>query len=147
MNEFCAKKGIKREFSVARTPQQNGVAERKNRTLIEAARTMLADSLLPIPFWTEAVYTACYVPNRVLVTKPQNKTPYELLIGSSGKNKGPSQEYILLPLQPHRTRIPVKDVVQDTRAQTSKNASPDKDIQVSEDVFDKEGQHQMPEDE
>ncbi|GJR59506.1 ribonuclease H-like domain-containing protein [Tanacetum coccineum] len=50
MNEFYAKKGIKREFSVARTPQQNGVAERKNRTLIEAARTMLADSLLPIPF-------------------------------------------------------------------------------------------------
>ncbi|GJV28441.1 putative ribonuclease H-like domain-containing protein [Tanacetum coccineum] len=80
MNEFCAKKGIKREFSVARTPQQNGVAERKNRTLIEAARTMLADSLLPIPFWAEAVNTACYVLNRVLVTKPQNKTPYELLI-------------------------------------------------------------------
>ncbi|GKG05781.1 putative ribonuclease H-like domain-containing protein, partial [Tanacetum coccineum] len=45
MNEFCAKKGIKREYSIARTPQQNGVAERKNRTLIEAARTMLADSL------------------------------------------------------------------------------------------------------
>ncbi|GKB12754.1 ribonuclease H-like domain-containing protein [Tanacetum coccineum] len=54
MNEFCAKKGIKREFSVARTPQQNGVAERKNRTLIEAARTMLAELLLPIPFWAEA---------------------------------------------------------------------------------------------
>ncbi|GJY96216.1 retrovirus-related pol polyprotein from transposon TNT 1-94 [Tanacetum coccineum] len=46
MNEFCAKKGIQREYSIARTPQQNGVAERKNRTLIEAARTMLADSLL-----------------------------------------------------------------------------------------------------
>nr|GFA45341.1 ribonuclease H-like domain-containing protein [Tanacetum cinerariifolium] len=45
---------IEREFSVARTQQQNRVAERKNRTLIEAARTMLADSLLPIPFWTEA---------------------------------------------------------------------------------------------
>ncbi|GJX74368.1 putative ribonuclease H-like domain-containing protein [Tanacetum coccineum] len=69
--------------SGARTPQQNGVAERKNRTLIEAARTMLADSLLPIPFWAEAVNTACYVLNRVLVTKPQNKTPYELLIGKS----------------------------------------------------------------
>ncbi|GJT63740.1 ribonuclease H-like domain-containing protein [Tanacetum coccineum] len=81
MNEFCAKKGIKREFSVARTPQQNGVVERKNRTLIEAARTMLADSLLPIPFWVEAVNTPCYVLNRVLVTKPQNKTPCELLIG------------------------------------------------------------------
>ncbi|GJR79954.1 putative ribonuclease H-like domain-containing protein, partial [Tanacetum coccineum] len=171
MNELCAKKGIKREFSVARTPQQNGVAERKNRTLIEAARTM------------------------VLVTKPQNKTPYGLLIGkfdgksdegyllgystsskafrvynkrtkrveenlhnnfledqpnvvgtgpnwmfdldfltnsmnyipvsvenqvitqdsfvagSSGKDKGPTQEYVLLPLQPHRTRILVKDVM------------------------------------
>ncbi|GKE01120.1 retrovirus-related pol polyprotein from transposon TNT 1-94 [Tanacetum coccineum] len=80
MNQFCGIKGIKREFSNARTPQQNGVAERKNRTLIEAARTMLADSLLPIPFWAEAVNTACYVQNRVLVTKPHNKTPYELLL-------------------------------------------------------------------
>nr|GEW89961.1 Gag-Pol polyprotein [Tanacetum cinerariifolium] len=50
-NQLCLKvKGIKKEFSVPRTPQQNGIAERKNRTLIEAARTMLADSLLPIPF-------------------------------------------------------------------------------------------------
>ncbi|GJY06016.1 putative ribonuclease H-like domain-containing protein [Tanacetum coccineum] len=76
MNQFCERKGIKREFSVARTPQQNGVAERKNRTLIEAARTMLADSKLPTTFWAEAVNTACYVQNRVLVTKPHNKTPY-----------------------------------------------------------------------
>nr|GFA18394.1 ribonuclease H-like domain-containing protein [Tanacetum cinerariifolium] len=81
MNQFCGIKGIKREFSNARALQQNRVAERKNRTLIEAARTMLADSLLPIPFWAEAVNTACYVQNRVLVTKPHNKTPYELLIG------------------------------------------------------------------
>ncbi|GJX68219.1 putative ribonuclease H-like domain-containing protein [Tanacetum coccineum] len=81
MNQFCQMKGIKREFGVARTPQQNGVAERKNRTLIEAARTMLADSLLPTIFWVEAINTACYVQNRVLVTKPHNKTPYELLIG------------------------------------------------------------------
>nr|GEV45440.1 hypothetical protein [Tanacetum cinerariifolium] len=69
------------EFSVPRTPQQNGIAKRKNRTLIEAARTMLADLLLPIPFWAEAVNNACCVQNRVLVTKPQNKTPYELLHG------------------------------------------------------------------
>ncbi|GJV22795.1 putative ribonuclease H-like domain-containing protein [Tanacetum coccineum] len=60
MNQFCERKGIKREFSVARTPQQNGVAERKNRTLIEATRTMLADSKLPTTFWAEAVNTACY---------------------------------------------------------------------------------------
>ncbi|GKA01315.1 putative ribonuclease H-like domain-containing protein [Tanacetum coccineum] len=79
MNQFCGMKGIKMEFSVARTPQQNGVAERKNRTLIEAARTMLADSFLPTTFWAEAVNTSCYVQNRVLVTKPYNKTPYELL--------------------------------------------------------------------
>ncbi|GKB44517.1 ribonuclease H-like domain-containing protein [Tanacetum coccineum] len=81
MDEFCRQKGIKREYSVARTPQQNGVAERKNRTLIKAARTMLADSLLPTLFWAEAVNIACYVLNRVLVTKPHNKTPYELIIG------------------------------------------------------------------
>ncbi|GJX42509.1 putative ribonuclease H-like domain-containing protein [Tanacetum coccineum] len=79
--EFCGSKGIKREYSNARTPQQNRVAERKNRTLIEAARTMLADSFLPNTFWAEAVSTACYVLNRVLVTKPHNKTPYELLTG------------------------------------------------------------------
>ncbi|GKF23286.1 putative ribonuclease H-like domain-containing protein [Tanacetum coccineum] len=50
LNQFCGLKGIMREFSVSRTPQQNGVAERKNRSLIEAARTMLADSLLPTTF-------------------------------------------------------------------------------------------------
>nr|GEX03573.1 retrovirus-related Pol polyprotein from transposon TNT 1-94 [Tanacetum cinerariifolium] len=61
--------------------KQNGIVERKNRTLIEAARTILADSHLPISFWNEAVNTACYVQNRVLVTKPHNKTPYELLHG------------------------------------------------------------------
>nr|GEV83839.1 putative ribonuclease H-like domain-containing protein [Tanacetum cinerariifolium] len=74
-------KGIEREFSVPRTPQQNGIAKRKNRTFIKAAITMLADLLLPIPFWAKAINTACYVQNRVLVTKPHNKTPYELLHG------------------------------------------------------------------
>nr|GEZ11215.1 ribonuclease H-like domain-containing protein [Tanacetum cinerariifolium] len=72
---------IRMEFSVARTPQQNGVAERRNRTLIESARTMLADSKLPTTFWAKAVNTAYYVHNKVLVVKPQNKTPYELFRG------------------------------------------------------------------
>nr|GEV12482.1 ribonuclease H-like domain-containing protein [Tanacetum cinerariifolium] len=81
LNQFCGMKGIKREFSVARTHQHNRIAERKNKTLIEAAKTMLADSLLPITFWAEVVNTVCYVQNRVLVTKPHNKTPYELLHG------------------------------------------------------------------
>nr|GFA64203.1 hypothetical protein [Tanacetum cinerariifolium] len=127
LHQFYGIKGIKREFSVPRTPQQNGIDERKNRTLIEAAvgnkmhkafplleesshwqynfplpvegvltaRRMeipllkslhcydeeTANSLLPISFWAEAVNTDCYVKNRVLVTKPHNKTPYELLHG------------------------------------------------------------------
>nr|GEW70943.1 hypothetical protein [Tanacetum cinerariifolium] len=82
MNDFCSQKGIKREFSNARTPQQNGVAERRNRTLIEAARIMLAGAKLPITL-AEAVNTACYVQNRVLVNKSHNKTPYELVNGRS----------------------------------------------------------------
>ncbi|GJS50597.1 putative ribonuclease H-like domain-containing protein [Tanacetum coccineum] len=76
-------KGIKRDYSNARTPHQNEVAERKNKTLMEAARTMLANSKLPTMFWTEAVRTACYVLNRVLVTSPHNKTPYALLTGKT----------------------------------------------------------------
>ncbi|GJZ59611.1 putative ribonuclease H-like domain-containing protein [Tanacetum coccineum] len=65
MNQFYEMKGILRQYSVARTPQQNGVDERINMTLIEAAKTMLADSKLPTTFWAEAVNTACYVHNRV----------------------------------------------------------------------------------
>ncbi|KAI3729553.1 hypothetical protein L6452_18214 [Arctium lappa] len=79
LNTFCEEKGIERQYSAPRTPQQNGVAERRNRTLIEATRSLLADSKLPITFWAEAVNTACYVQNRVLVVKQKNKTPYELL--------------------------------------------------------------------
>ncbi|GJW13848.1 putative ribonuclease H-like domain-containing protein, partial [Tanacetum coccineum] len=57
MDDFCREKGIKREYNVSRTPQQNGIAKRRNRTLIEATRTMLADSKLPTTFWAEAVST------------------------------------------------------------------------------------------
>ncbi|GKB70458.1 putative ribonuclease H-like domain-containing protein [Tanacetum coccineum] len=82
MDDFCREKGIRREYSVARTPQQNGVAERRNRTLIKAARTMLADLAYLPQFWRcKVVSTACYVQNRVLVVKPHNKTPYELFRG------------------------------------------------------------------
>ncbi|GJT96144.1 putative ribonuclease H-like domain-containing protein [Tanacetum coccineum] len=62
INQFYEMKGILREFSVARTPQQNKVAERRNRIIIKAVRTMIADSKLPTTFWTKAVNTACYVP-------------------------------------------------------------------------------------
>nr|GEX92077.1 putative ribonuclease H-like domain-containing protein [Tanacetum cinerariifolium] len=95
--------GIKRVFSNARTPQQKGVAERRNKTLIEAARTMLADAKLPVTFWAEAVNTACYVQNRVLVNKSHNKTPYELFNGTKDaasqevKKDVSSLRYIALP--------------------------------------------------
>nr|GEX23165.1 hypothetical protein [Tanacetum cinerariifolium] len=69
LNQFCGMKRIKRKFNVPKTPQQNGIAERKNKTLIEAARTMLTYSLVPIPFWAEAVNTACYVQNRTRIVQ------------------------------------------------------------------------------
>nr|GEU31894.1 retrovirus-related Pol polyprotein from transposon TNT 1-94 [Tanacetum cinerariifolium] len=81
INQFGEMKDILRKFSVAKTPQQNKIVKKRNMTLIEAARTMLADSKLPATFWAEAVNGACYVQNRVLVVKPYNKTPYELFHG------------------------------------------------------------------
>ena len=77
--DFCTEKGISRQYSAPRTPQQNGVVERKNRTLVEAARTMLSESNLPTYFWAEAVNTACYTQNRTLINKDHQKTPYELM--------------------------------------------------------------------
>ena len=88
LNDFCTDKGISRQFSAPRTPQQNGVVERKNRTLIEAARTMLSESILPMYFWAEAVNTACYTQNRTLITKEHEKTPYEIMA-----NKNPTLKY------------------------------------------------------
>nr|GEY44934.1 ribonuclease H-like domain-containing protein [Tanacetum cinerariifolium] len=81
-NHTCVtyKKG-KQYRASCKTKPDKSVSQPLQRTLIEAARTMLADSLLPILFWAEAVNTACYIQNRVLVTKPHNKTPYELLLG------------------------------------------------------------------
>nr|GEY58982.1 ribonuclease H-like domain-containing protein [Tanacetum cinerariifolium] len=95
INQFYEIKGILRQYSVAKTPQQNGVAEKRNRILIEAAKTMLADSKLPTTFWAKAVNTVCYVKNRVLVVKPHNKTPYELfhdLQRSQGDGFQPSSD-------------------------------------------------------
>ncbi|KAJ9555966.1 hypothetical protein OSB04_010580 [Centaurea solstitialis] len=71
--------GIKHTFAAVRTPQQNGVVERRNRTLVEAARTMLAYSKLPMFLWAEAVDTACYTQNRSIVNNRFGKTPYELI--------------------------------------------------------------------
>ncbi len=78
---FCEKHGIFHEFSSPRTPQQNGVVERKNRTLQEMARTMIHENNLPKHFWAEAVNTACYVQNRIYIRPILEKTAYELFKG------------------------------------------------------------------
>ena len=76
--EFCETLGYTHNFSSPRTPQQNGVVERKNRTLQEMARTMIQDYSLPLYFWAEATQTTCYIINRVSIRPIIKKTPYEL---------------------------------------------------------------------
>ena len=79
--QYCDDHGIDHNFSAAGVPQQNGVVERKNRTLIEAGKTMINEAKLPQYFWAEAVNTACFTQNRSLINKAYNKTPYELWRG------------------------------------------------------------------
>jgi hypothetical protein len=78
---FLEKEGIKHEFSSLYTPQQNGVVERKNRTLLDMARTMLDEYKTPDRFWAEAINTACYSINRLYLHRILKKTSYELLTG------------------------------------------------------------------
>nr|GEV71883.1 hypothetical protein [Tanacetum cinerariifolium] len=78
LNQFCEMKGIKREFSVPRTPQQNGIAERKNRTRIEAARTMLADLLLPILFCINEVNVAGTLVPTIGQISPNNNNTFSV---------------------------------------------------------------------
>ncbi|GJU54080.1 hypothetical protein Tco_1227794 [Tanacetum coccineum] len=157
--------------------QQNGFVERKNMTLIEAARTIpfgcpltilnTLDSLgkfdgksdedqpnmagtgptwmFDLDFLTNSMnYIPVSIENQVNVDAG---TQDSYVAGSSRKDKGPTQEYILLPLQPHRTRILVEDVAPAAHEIPSESSPKDNDVQDSEDVADKEGQHQMTEDE
>ncbi|GJW91618.1 retrovirus-related pol polyprotein from transposon TNT 1-94 [Tanacetum coccineum] len=79
LRDYYEQVGISHETSVAQTPQQNGVVERRNRTLVEAARTMLIYAKAPLFLWAEAVATACYTQNRSIIRRRHGKTPYELL--------------------------------------------------------------------
>lgn len=79
--DYLKKEGIHHELTIPKTPQQNGVAERMNRTLVESVRSMLADSKLPKRFWAEALATATYLRNRCPTTAVKGKTPFEVLTG------------------------------------------------------------------
>jgi transposase InsO family protein len=79
--DYCSGHGIKMQFFVSKTPQQNGVVERKNRTIQEMARTMLMDSKLIDIFWTQVVHTRFHIQNRVMLRNNTDKTPYELWKG------------------------------------------------------------------
>nr|GFA56583.1 putative ribonuclease H-like domain-containing protein [Tanacetum cinerariifolium] len=79
LHDYYEEVGISHETSVARSPQQNGVVERRNHILIEAARTMLIYTQAPLFLWAEAVKTACFTQNRSIIHLRHGKTPYELL--------------------------------------------------------------------
>jgi transposase InsO family protein len=82
VEEYLEEEDIKHEFSAHYTPQQNGVVERKNRTLIDMARTMLGEFKTPERFWSEAVNTACHAINRLYLHRLLKKPSYELLTGN-----------------------------------------------------------------
>ncbi|GJU96017.1 retrovirus-related pol polyprotein from transposon TNT 1-94 [Tanacetum coccineum] len=79
LHAYFVQEGIEHQTSTARTPEQNGVVERRNRTLVEAARTMLSVAKVPLFFWAEAIATSCFTQNRSLVITRHEKTPYAII--------------------------------------------------------------------
>ena len=84
---FCEKNGIKKEFLAPKTPQQNGVVERKNRRIQEMARVMLLNKKIPQKFWGEAMNTSCHIGNRIYYRVGTKKTAYEIWNGKKPKVK------------------------------------------------------------
>ncbi|GJX14106.1 retrovirus-related pol polyprotein from transposon TNT 1-94 [Tanacetum coccineum] len=95
LHAYFAKEGIEHQTSTARTPEQNGVVGRRNRALVEAARTMLSAAKVPLYFWAEAIVTACFTQNRSLVIPRHEKTPYHIINGrkpSVNSSPGPQSQ-------------------------------------------------------
>ncbi|GKB10906.1 retrovirus-related pol polyprotein from transposon TNT 1-94 [Tanacetum coccineum] len=158
MLEFCGEKGIKQEFSNARTPQQNGVAERMNRTLIEAARSMLADSHLPTTFWAEAVNTACYTFNRLnpagskevvdigmSTEEAEERLWFSLL---SRPRKASDSDTMLTKIDtPQRSHLllPISKSAEDIKVNTGHMEAESPSAQNEEEVFSDDNEDEMPE--
>ncbi|GJT27578.1 retrovirus-related pol polyprotein from transposon TNT 1-94 [Tanacetum coccineum] len=79
LHAYFAKEGIRHKMSIAQTPEQNGIVERRNHTLVEAAQTMLSAAKVPLFFWAEAIATTCFTQNRSLVIPRHEKTPYHII--------------------------------------------------------------------
>nr|GEY03740.1 putative ribonuclease H-like domain-containing protein [Tanacetum cinerariifolium] len=79
LHAYFAVEGILHQTSVAQTPEQNSIVERQNRTLVEAAQTMLSAAKVPLCFWAEAIATTCFTQNRSLVIPRHEKTPYHII--------------------------------------------------------------------
>jgi transposase InsO family protein len=87
LNDFLSDEGIRHQYSSPYTPQQNGVAERKNQTLMDMERTMLAEFKYLYNFWAQAINTACHATNWLYLRKGLNKTPYEILTNNKSNIK------------------------------------------------------------
>ncbi|GKC14656.1 integrase, catalytic region, zinc finger, CCHC-type containing protein [Tanacetum coccineum] len=81
LHAYFAQEGIEHQTSFTQTPKQNGVVERRNPTLVEAARTMLSAAKVPLYFWAEAIATTCFTQNRSLIIPRHEKTPYHIING------------------------------------------------------------------
>ncbi|GJZ03687.1 retrovirus-related pol polyprotein from transposon TNT 1-94, partial [Tanacetum coccineum] len=81
LHAYFAQEGIEHQKSIARTPKQNAIVERRNRTLVEAAQTMLSAAKVPLFFWAEAIATTCFTQNRSLVIPRHEKIPYHIING------------------------------------------------------------------
>ncbi|GJX60886.1 retrovirus-related pol polyprotein from transposon TNT 1-94 [Tanacetum coccineum] len=108
--EFCNANGITYNFSAPRTPQSNGVVERKNRTLQEMSRTMLNELSLPQKFWCNAVDTSTYILNRILIRAILGKTPYELLREPKNVNEALGDESWIVAMQEELNQFIANDV-------------------------------------
>nr|GFB59111.1 putative ribonuclease H-like domain-containing protein [Tanacetum cinerariifolium] len=136
LRDYYEEVGISHETSVACSPQQNGVVERRNRTLIEAARTMLIYAQAPLFLWAEAVATACFTQNRSIICLRHGKTPYELLysklpdlsffhvFGSLCYPKNDSENLVIPQVDADSTGTPSSTTVDQDAPSPSKSFTP-----------------------
>ena len=80
-NNFCIERGIKRQVSTLGTPEQNGIAERRKRSIMDCEKTLMIEKNVALKYWKEAINTAIHTLNKVQLKKDSNKTPYQLSYG------------------------------------------------------------------